>query len=61
MDADHSLHATAFTWFTNNPRQLTDLYLLAMAMSRDGAFVTFDASIAREAVRGAKACHLVQL
>jgi len=45
----------------HGPRQLTDLYLLAMAVRRGGSFVTFDASIAHEAVRGAGARHLVQL
>ncbi len=32
------------------PRQITDLYLLALAVSRGGRLVTFDDSIHREAV-----------
>ena len=35
------------------PRQITDLYLLALAASREGRLVTFDDSIHREAVRAA--------
>jgi toxin-antitoxin system PIN domain toxin len=45
----------------HGPRQLTDLYLLSLAVKRDGCFVTFDGSITREAVHGANARHLVQL
>ena len=35
------------------PRQITDLYLLALAASRGGRFVTFDGSVHRGAARGA--------
>jgi hypothetical protein len=35
------------------PRQITDLYLLALATSRGGRFVTFDDSIQLGAVRDA--------
>ena len=42
-------------------RQITDLYLLALAVTHGGRLVTFDTSIARQAVRGATALHLVQL
>lgn len=45
----------------HGPRQITDLYLLALAAKRRGRFVTFDASIAREAVRGAEKRHLIVL
>lgn len=34
------------------PRQITDVYLLALAVERHGRFVTFDARIAPDAVRG---------
>ena len=43
------------------PRQLTDLYLLALAVHRGGRFVTFDASVPVSAVRGAEKKHLVAL
>lgn len=45
----------------HGPRQLTDVYLLALAVKNGGRLVTFDASIAIGAVRGAKAQHLLQL
>jgi len=45
----------------HGPRQLTDMYLLALAVKNGGRLVTFDASIAIGAVRGAKAQHLLQL
>jgi toxin-antitoxin system PIN domain toxin len=45
----------------HGPRQLTDVYLLALAVRHGGRFVTFDASIARDAVRGAEPRHLVLL
>jgi len=45
----------------HGPRQLTDLYLLALAVSRGGRLVTFDAAIASGAVPGAKADHLLRL
>jgi len=40
-------------------RQITDLYLLALAVARKGRFVTFDAQVPLSAVRGARAGHLV--
>jgi toxin-antitoxin system PIN domain toxin len=43
----------------HGPRQLTDLYLLALAVRHGGALVTFDGSIPRSAVPGAGADHLV--
>jgi toxin-antitoxin system PIN domain toxin len=43
------------------PRQITDLYLLALAVRHGGRLVTFDAAISLHAVRGATARHLVQL
>ena len=45
----------------HGPRQLTDLYLLALAVHRGGRFVTFDASVALSAIRGAEKRHLVAL
>jgi toxin-antitoxin system PIN domain toxin len=45
----------------HGPRQITDVYLLAMAVRRGGRFVTFDASVALEAVEGADRRHLLTL
>ena len=43
----------------HGPRQLTDLYLLALAVHRGGRFVTLDGAIAINAVRRASVKHLV--
>jgi toxin-antitoxin system PIN domain toxin len=40
-------------------RQVTDLYLLALAVDRRGRFVTFDRHVPLRAVRGAGTRHLV--
>lgn len=45
----------------HGPRQLTDLYLLALAVRHRGRFVTFDRGIAVSAIRGATAKHLLAL
>ena len=45
----------------HGPRQLIDVYLLALAVKNGGRLVTFDASIAIGAVKGANAQHLLQL
>jgi toxin-antitoxin system PIN domain toxin len=45
----------------HGPRQLTDLYLLALAIRHGGRFVTFDRSIPLQAVMSAKAGDLVIL
>jgi toxin-antitoxin system PIN domain toxin len=45
----------------HGPRQLTDAYLLALAVHRDGRFATFDASVPLTAVKGAESRHLVAL
>jgi len=45
----------------HGPRQLTDLYLLALAVRHGGRFVTFDRTIAISAIRGAEAKHLLEL
>lgn len=47
---DHSL--------IHGPRQLTDIYLLALAVRHQGRFVTFDTNIAMQSVRGATAKNL---
>lgn len=43
------------------PKQITDRYLLALAVRNKGRFVTFDRGIRPTAVIGALAEHLVQL
>ena len=45
----------------HGPRQLTDLYLLALAVRHSGMLVTFDAGIVIGAVAGATAHHLLAL
>lgn len=45
----------------HGPRQLTDLYLLALAVRHQGRFVSFDAGIALGAVPGARPEHLLVL
>lgn len=42
------------------PKQITDRYLLALAVRNNGRFVTFDQGIRPTAVIGASAEHLVQ-
>ena len=42
-------------------RQLTDAYLLALAVERGGRFVTLDRGLAQAAVKGARAEQLVML
>jgi predicted nucleic acid-binding protein len=41
------------------PKQLTDIYLLALAVKHGGRLVTFDQAIPIAAVRGAQTHHLV--
>ena len=43
------------------PKQITDRYLLALAVRKKGRFVTFDQAIRPSGVVGATAKHLVQL
>ena len=43
------------------PRQVTDSYLLALAASRGGRFVTFDHRVSLGAVPGASVAHLTIL
>ncbi|MEA3246751.1 MAG: TA system VapC family ribonuclease toxin [Gemmatimonadota bacterium] len=45
----------------HGPRQLTDAYLLALAVARGGRLVTFDTNIPASAVAGARPKHLVVL
>ena len=43
----------------HGPKQLTDVYLLALAVAKGGRLVTFDRSISLDAVAGARKAHLV--
>lgn len=43
------------------PKQITDRYLLALAVRNSGCFVTFDKGIRATGVIGATAEHLIQL
>lgn len=45
----------------HGPKQLTDIYLLGLAVRHDGRFVSFDARIARSAVAEAQERHLLVL
>jgi toxin-antitoxin system PIN domain toxin len=45
----------------HSSKQLTDLYLLGLAVNHQGRFVTFDQRIPLNAVHGAKPEHLVVL
>ena len=42
----------------HGPRQLSNVYLLALAVAHHGILVTFDTSIALSAVRRATAAHI---
>jgi hypothetical protein len=43
------------------PNQITDVYLLGLAVKNGGRLVTFDRGLPLKAVRGAEARHLVAL
>lgn len=45
----------------HGPRQVTDAYLLALAVTREGRFVTFDRSLSLASVPGATEDHLTVL
>jgi len=45
----------------HGPKQLTDIYLLALAVRNNGRLVTFDAGISLSAVQGAASRHLVRV
>jgi toxin-antitoxin system PIN domain toxin len=47
--------------YLHGPRQVTDVYLLALATSKGGRFVSFDAAVPIAAVRGARSANLVVL
>ena len=54
--------ATAINWsYTVRPAQLTDVYLLALAVARQGRLVTLDRGITLSCVAHAQAHHLVTL
>jgi len=58
---DISLIDTAFVDWSQliGPRQITDVYLLALAVAHHGRFVTFDARIPVSAVSNASDHHLL--
>jgi hypothetical protein len=45
----------------HGPRQLTDIYLFALALRHRGRFATFDKSISAEAIKGAQKKNTVTL
>lgn len=45
----------------HGPRQVTDAYLLALAMTHEGRFITFDRSLPLSSVHGASEDHLTVL
>jgi len=45
----------------HGPRQLTDVYLLALAVQHGGRFATFDEAVSTDAVRRAARKHVVNL
>ena len=56
------LDATLFDWqHLFSPRQLTDAYLLGLAVKHNGVFVTFDQAVPLRAVIGAKPSHFVRI
>lgn len=45
----------------HGPRQITDVYLIALAVHRGGRFITLDANVSRDAVIGAEKGHVLVL
>jgi hypothetical protein len=45
----------------HGPRQVTDVYLLALAVRHGGRLVTFDGSVSRDAAIGANQGHVLAL
>jgi hypothetical protein len=45
----------------HGPRQITDVYLIALAVRHDGRFVTLDSAASRDAVIGAEKRHVLVL
>ena len=61
-DAISLLDARSIGWrHVLTGRQLTDAYLLALAVAQEGRFVTFDRGVSLSAVAGARPDHLVLL
>lgn len=61
-DEPSLLDAAVFdTMRIHGPRQITDVYLLGLAVRHDGRFVTFDGGIPLQAVRRASEKNLVVL
>jgi toxin-antitoxin system PIN domain toxin len=59
-DAVSMLDAGRIAWSAVlGSRQVTDVYLLALAVQQDGLLVTLDRAVPLKAVLGAKARHLV--
>lgn len=57
-----ALEEERFDWTRVSGRsQITDVYLLALALEHEGRLVTFDRSIAWQAVRGAKRSDVILL
>lgn len=56
------LHSEIFVWsHVLGHRQVTDVYLLSLAVKHGGCFVTFDRRIGLDAVTGAQPKHLCVL
>ena len=53
--------STIDTTKVHGPKQLTDIYLLALATRRHGRLVTFDQGIALEAVKSATTGNLLRI
>ncbi len=61
-DSISALDARAIQWdHVLGARQLTDAYLLALAVANDGRLVTFDRAVPTRAVVGAGPHHVVRL
>lgn len=56
IDADHIDHTRLL-----GPKQITDVYLLALAVKHGGRFVTLDSGISYRAARGGRPENLVVL
>ena len=61
-DAPTLLAASAVDWqYVHGSTQVTDVYLLGLAVHHGGRLVTFDHTVPRRAVPGAQAHHLLLL
>jgi uncharacterized protein len=61
-DDSSILATTTVNWdLLIGPRQLTDVYLLSLAVQNNGSFITFDTRISIEMVRGAAKRHLITI